>query len=65
MLDVYLVSALVEKPGIVGHRAVLQRAGSNEEAEMAAKDRFEVDGLSVTSISSSLAKLGWYEEKRK
>lgn len=65
MIDVYVVSALVEKPGVIGHRATLQRAGSNEEAESAAKERFEVDGLSVTSISSALAKLGWYREDGK
>lgn len=65
MLDVYLVSALLEKPGLIGHKAFLQRAGSGEEAEGLVKELAEVDGWKLVSVEATKASLGWYREDGK
>lgn len=47
--EVYLVSALVERPGKMGHRAHVASFGSKEEAIGASLELWQTDGWSVTS----------------
>lgn len=49
MGDVYLVSAMVERPGATGHRAQVARFGSKEEAVGSSLELWQTDGWSVVS----------------
>jgi len=49
MGDVYLISALVELPGKIGHRAMARAFNSKEEAIGTALEIWQVDGWSVSS----------------
>lgn len=60
MIDLYLISALLTKPGVYGHRAAVERAGSIEEAKAKAVDALTVDGWTLESLDVRKLDLGWY-----
>lgn len=54
MLNIYVVSALVTKPGMHGHRAVVTAGDTREEAIAYAMEQIVVDGWAVASYDCGL-----------